>query len=308
MRAEAPWQLCLGRGVAALRAGPQLDRRYLWHWIGASAPRLAAKGRGATFLQVSREDIGEMRMPLPPLTEQRRIAGILDLADALRAKRLAAIAQLDELIDSAFLETFGDPVINPRGWPDPTLGGLLTFQQYGPRFHNAAYSTDGIRIIRITDLNVRGDLEFTQMPRLTVTPADRAKYAVRPGDLIFARTGATVGKVALISPSDPACIAGAYFITMRFDAALEPRYARAVLTSPSVRAIIATRSRQSAQQNFSGPALRRLPMPLPPRDLQRRFVRCTVAVEQLRVAYRASLSALEALSASLQYGAFRGMQ
>lgn len=284
------------------------DAGFLAHWMAARTSQLQALGTGATFKEISKSVVERIALPLPPLDEQRRIARILDAAGALRAKRRAAIAQLDKLIGSIFLEMFGDPVTNPRGWPNPTLGGLLTFQQYGPRFHNASYSADGIRIIRITDLNDTGHLEFAQMPRLAVTPEVRTKYALRPGDLIFARTGATVGKVALISPNDPECIAGAYFITMRFDVALEPRYATAVLTSPSVRTIIATRSRQSAQQNFSGPALRRLPMPLPSRDRQRRFVSYTIAVEQLRAAYRASLAALEAQSGSLQYRAFGGTQ
>jgi type I restriction enzyme S subunit len=144
------------------------------------------------------------------------------------------------------------------------------------------------------------------MPRLVVSDADRAKYALLPGDLIFARSGATVGKVALIQRNDPPCIAGAYFITMRFARTVEPLYARAVLTAPSVRAIVTQRSRQAAQQNFSGPGLRQLPMPLPPLELQRDFARRVAAVETLKSAQRASLAEMDALFASLQHRAFRG--
>jgi type I restriction enzyme S subunit len=144
------------------------------------------------------------------------------------------------------------------------------------------------------------------MPRLTVSDEDREKYSLRAGDLIFARTGATVGKVALMQPNDPPCIAGAYFITMRFEKSLDPLYARAVLIAPSVRAIVAKRSRQAAQQNFSGPGLRQLPMPLPPISLQREFARRVTAVEALKTAQRASLAGLDALFATLQHRAFRG--
>ena len=212
-------------------------------------------------------------IPLPPLAEQRRIADILDQADALRAKRRAALAQLATLIHSIFIKMFGEPVANPMRWPDPTMGALLTFQQYGPPFYNESYSLDGTRIVRITDLNESGDLNFGDMPRLKVSEADQVKYALHPGDIIFARTGATVGKVAVIRPEDPPCIAGAYFISMRFAPEIDPLYVRAVLTSPVIREIVARRSRQAAQQNFSGPALRQLPMPLPPRHLQHRFAR-----------------------------------
>jgi len=288
---------------------PRPDRvhaPFLYWWLRSNRPYLESLGNGATFKELSKTVVSRIEIPLPSMPEQRRIAEVLDRADVLRAKRRVAIAKLETLTRSIFLDMFGDPVTNARGWPNPTLGGLLTFLQYGPRFYNEAYSVEGVRIIRITDLNEAGDLEFSNMPRLAVTPKEREKYALRPGDLIFARTGATVGKVALIRPSDPVCIAGAYFITMRFDATIESVYARAVLTSPSIRAIVAKRSRQAAQQNFSGPALRQLPMPVPPPYLQRRFVRYANEGEKLKVAQRASLAQLDALFASIQHRAFRG--
>ena len=270
----------------------------------ADMRKLTKKTTGLDSIAFS--DLRIVAIPLPPLAEQRRIAEVLDKAEALRAKRRAALAQLDSLTKSLFLDLFGDPVTNPKGWPNPTLGGLLAFQQYGPRFVNEAYSTDGIRIVRITDLSESGNLDFSAMPKMTVSAEDRKKYSLCDGDIIFARTGATVGKVALIGPNDPPCIAGAYFITMRFEKTVEPVYARAVLVAPSVRAIVAKRSRQAAQQNFSGPGLRQLPMPLPPLDLQREFARRVAAVEKLKTAQRAALAELDALFASLQHRAFRG--
>ena len=95
--------------------------------------------------------------------------------------------------------------------------------------------------------------DFESMPRMTVAVEDQEKYSLRPGDVVFARSGATVGKVALIGPEDPPCIAGAYFIVMRFSPSVLPVYVKAVLRSPSVRQLVAQRSRQAAQQNFSGP-------------------------------------------------------
>ncbi len=287
----------------------KLDARYTHHFLRLDRVRVAGERRmtgSGGQRRVPEDYLAELEIPLPPLAEQRRIAEVLDRAEALRAKRRAALDQLDTLTQSLFLDLFGDPVANPKRWPNPTIGGLLTFLQYGPRFYNEAYSPDGIRIVRITDLNEAGVLDYSAMPRLTVSDAEREKYALEPGDLIFARTGATVGKVALIQPNDPPSIAGAYFITMRFQNTVEPLYARAVLTSPSVRAIVTNRSRQAAQQNFSGPGLRQLPMPLPPLALQREFVRQVTAVEAQKTAHRASLSELDALFASLQDRGFRG--
>ena len=88
-------EYCLGRGVAGLRAkDADLSQSYLGHWLDHVGPALRTRGRGATFLQVSKSDIASLQIPLPPLTEQKRIARILDAADALRAKRREALGQL----------------------------------------------------------------------------------------------------------------------------------------------------------------------------------------------------------------------
>ena len=284
----------------------KVAKSYLRHALKGALIEMQRHLHGATMQHVNRGEFLATKLFLPALVEQRRIAEVLDRAEALRAKRRSALAQLDTLTQSIFLDLFGDPVVNPKQWPNPTLGGLLTFQQYGPRFYNESYSVDGIRIVRITDLDEAGNLNFSEMPRLAVSDADREKYALHAGDLIFARSGATVGKVALITPDDPPCIAGAYFITMRFAKTVEPVYARAVLIAPSIRAIVTKLSRQAAQQNFSGPGLRRLPMPLPPIELQRDFASRVAAVEKLKAADHVSLAELDALFGALQFRAFRG--
>ena len=299
--------LFTNEAIAALpiRASKTILADYLY-WALQSIDLTLGLDRAAKGLTLNKTKLVEIKIPVPPLAEQRRIAEVLDRADGLRSRRRATLAQLDILTQSIFLDLFGDPLVNPKRWPDPTLGGLLTFQQYGPRFYNESYSAEGIRIVRITDLDEGGNLNFSEMPRLAVSDADRKKYSLRAGDLIFARTGATVGKVALIGPEAPPCIAGAYFITMRFAKTVEPIYARTVLVAPSIRAIVAKLSRQAAQQNFSGPGLRKLPMPLPPLELQRDFAGRVAAVEKLKVSHRASLSRLNALCSVLQHRAFRG--
>ncbi len=122
-------EYCLGRGVAGLRSSKSIDNRFLWHVLDHVQPNLQSKARGATFLQVSRKDIAELQIPLPPLDEQKRIAGILDRADALRRKRRDALALLDTLTQSIFIEMFGDPVSNPMGWPVTKLGEIGTLDR-----------------------------------------------------------------------------------------------------------------------------------------------------------------------------------
>ncbi|MFW1913973.1 restriction endonuclease subunit S [Acinetobacter sp. ETR1] len=120
-------EYCLGRGVAGLFGHKaKLDQKYLWHWLKNVALLLKSKGKGATFLQVTKEAICSLEIPLPPLSEQRRIASILDQADELRQKRQQAIEKLDQLLQATFIDMFGDPVSNPKGWDKKLLSGLVT--------------------------------------------------------------------------------------------------------------------------------------------------------------------------------------
>lgn len=286
----------------------RLDSSYLFHWVRTRSfvDAMVKQATGASYPAVSDKIIFSSKLPLPPLPEQRRIAAILDKADTLRAQRRAAIAKLDELLQSVFIEMFGDPVMSPKASDFGTLGDVVETMQYGPRFHNEEYSSHGTRIVRITDLDASGVLNFDTMPKMEVTDEELTKYGLRSGDLIFARTGATVGKVALIKPSDPLCVAGAYFIRMRFKDMVLPEYVLNVLSTKSIQTLIAVKSRQAAQQNFSGPGLRELPMPVPPLDLQRRFVQIAGKIQSQKQTLQRAVEETETLFRSLQQSAFSG--
>lgn len=288
----------------------KVDPAYLRHVL-VSDPFHAqfmqtVSGVGGSLLRARPAQVAKINVPIPHLSEQRRIAAILDQADALRAKRREALAQLDSLSQSIFMEMFGNPVTSPKGCISSTLGDCVEEMQYGPRFYNEAYSEEGIRIVRITDLNTSGSLDFDAMPRMDVDAETQTKFALSAGDIVFARTGATVGKVALMREGDPPCIAGAYFIRMRFQKHIIPEYAYSVLQSSSVQSLIAGQSRQAAQQNFSGPGLRRLPMPIPALERQTQFAQRLETIRNEKIKHLNGLGLVNDLFGSLQHRAFRG--
>ena len=113
--------------VCIIRPNPQhQDARWLMHCLNAPACRnqIASFATGTTRSRISRGNLGKIAIPLPPVVEQRRIAAILDQAEALRAKRRHALAKLDTLTQSLFFATFGDPAFNQAGWPSLQLIGL----------------------------------------------------------------------------------------------------------------------------------------------------------------------------------------
>src|SRR5439155_5356947 len=104
-----------------IRFRADTDTRFIWRYLnsplGRTAMRRMASGSAGSMPKISGARLRTLQVPVPPLPEQRRIAEILDKADALRAKRRAALAQLDTLTQSIFLDMFGDPATNPKGWP-----------------------------------------------------------------------------------------------------------------------------------------------------------------------------------------------
>lgn len=286
-------------GVKVLRVRSEFDARYVYQYLRTVPLPAAGYSRHFKFLK-------EARVPKPALEEQRRVAAILDHADDLLAKRRRIGRSWEQLESAIFDDLFGNPLVNSKGWPVHVFGDLTSSMQYGPRFYNESYSPDGVPIVRITDLDHSGQLDFGSMPRMAVTDGDRDKFGLSAGDIVFARTGATVGKLALIKESDPDCIAGAYFIRIQLRDCLEPRFAAAFLRSWPIQSIIEAGSHQSAQQNFSGPGLRALPCPLPPMELQRQFSRILTEVEAQRAPRHEAVSAFDELFVSLQSRAFSG--
>ena len=174
-----------------------LSRDYLFYFLRTPATVELATSRcsGANLPRLSPKQLASLQIPLPPLAEQKRIAAILDAADALRATRRESLAQLDILLQSTFLDLFGDPVVNPMGWHVGRLEDYFSETRagtccgpFGSALKKHEYVEDGIPVWGID--NVKPN-QFIQERSLFITPAKFAKlrrYSVEPGDiLIFTR-------------------------------------------------------------------------------------------------------------------------
>lgn len=301
MRGDATSVVCLGRGVAALRAAPQVDRGYLWHWVGAAAPQLAAKGRGATFLQVSRDDIATMHIPLPPLAEQRRIAQVLDAAHALRAKRQSALSLLRAMLGSVFVSMFGDPVTNPRAWPKKELGSLGKLERgisrHRPR--NAPELLGGSYPLIQT-----GDVARSEglIARYSSTYSDTGLRQSRlwPAGTLCITIAANIAKTGVLTFD--ACFPDSVVGFTSNPATTTYIQAWLSFLQPTLE----RSAPESAQKNINLAILRQLPVPTPPQQQRDVFAD---RVESIRAAQRhhaTAVTQLDALFASLNHRAFNG--
>ncbi|WP_313950619.1 restriction endonuclease subunit S [Accumulibacter sp.] len=246
-----------------------------------------------------------LEIPLPSFSEQRRIAEILDKADALRAKRRAALARFDTLTQSIFLDMFGDPTLNPKAWPKETIGEIAEQVTDGEHL-TPRRTTTGIKLLSAR--NVRdGYLDFENVDYIGADEYERISRRCDPsaGDVLISCSG-TIGRVASVETAEK-------FSLVRSAALIRPNASRVgqkflehYLRTPALKARMLRRANASSQANLFQGQIRELPVYVPPLGLQREFACQVLAVQRLRSCHRASLSELDALFASLQHRAFRG--
>lgn len=266
--------------------------------------QVEAKCHGAIMAGFNSGLLKELRIPLPPLPEQRRIAEILDKANALRAKRRAALAQIDTLTQAIFLNMFGDQTTILRRWPTKKLGELLDFLTSGSRGWAEHYAASGDLFLRIQNVRrdelLMDDIAYVNAP----DTAEAKRTRVEPGDVLLSIT-ADLGRTAVVPVGLGQAFINQHLSILRTKA-LVPRFLSAYLASPAGQRQVSGRNRQAVKAGLNFDDIRSFTVPEPPEGLQKNFARRVTAVEKLRDAHRASLAEHDSLFASLQHRAFRG--
>lgn len=307
---ECPTDTVFASYLIRVRVSTRVEPGYLshffqtphyWAQITKSARGVAQPGVNATTLKT-------LKIPLPPLPEQQWIANVLDRAEGLRAKRRAALAQLDSLAQAIFLDLFGDPATNPKGFTLIELGEVLKVIG-GYAFKSDDFTSEGKAVVRISNLDGDG-IDLSDVARIPEAKLGKGvMFKIHPGDILIAMSGATTGKLGVV-PLE--CIeelyqnqrVGNYRITNA--ERIQRDFLLGLLHSDFYQRFLWQLAWGAAQPNVSGGQLQSAVVPLPPIDLQREFTRRIAAVEKLKAAHRASLTEMDALFASLQHRAFRG--
>jgi len=184
-------EMCTNQGFKSLIPGAGVDAGYLYWCLKREAPRIDAQSSGTTFSEVSRKGMERIKIPLPPLPEQRRIAAILDKADAIRRKRQQTLDLADQFLRSAFLDMFGDPVTNPKGWDTTTLGDVVHAAQDGPHV-SPEYADDGVPFLSTRHIKPHGivwkDLRYITREKAV---GQWRKCKPQRGDVLYTKGGTT---------------------------------------------------------------------------------------------------------------------
>lgn len=286
----------------------EADSRYLLHYFGycASTGAFARAARGVGIYHLGRKALAEWQIPLPAIDEQRRIAMVLDSADALRARRRESLATLDTIIQAIFIDMFGAVK------QTYALGEVAEFK-YGTSEKSAQ---DGLPTLRIPNV-VGGYVSYDDMKLVPVSSAEERRLALRDNDLLFVRSNGNpdyVGRCAEFSVEHAAeagfegpVVYASYLIRARLNEQLLAPFASAYLNGHLGRRQLRDRCKTSAgQYNLNTKGLGSVEIPAVSVAEQERF---STRVAEVRAHVRLleeSSDQLDSLFASLQQRAFRG--
>ncbi|MGW0855682.1 restriction endonuclease subunit S [Streptomyces sp. NPDC002690] len=291
----------------------RVDKGYLRHALAHILTRAERHLHGATMKHVNKKDLLSSEFFAPSVGEQKRIANVLDQVDDLRAKRRRAIAALDDLARSVFLDMFGDPVSNSRGWERVKMGDFLAGIESGksPQCLDRPAEGEEWGVLKLGAVTRCAYLQ-DENKALPPGAVPDTRQEVRAGDLLFTRKN-TPGLVAasayVRSTRSRLLMPDLIFRLVPADRApIDKVYLHALLTHSGKRRKLQELASGSAASmvNISKSKLLEFECEIPPLDLQQSFARRIEAIEAEKRAHRAHLVVLDELFVSLQQRAFTG--
>lgn len=293
-----------------------VDHRYLVRALRAPAAAQhffkCAGGSSGSMTNITQTDIRSAPIRLPGLAEQRRIAAILDQADALRTKRREALAQLDRLAQSIFVEMFGDPAAH--GWSVDTIAGVLApvdgamrTGPFGSQLLHSEFAEEGVAVLGIDNAVAN---EFRWGKRRFITEAkyrELRRYTVKPGDVLITIMG-TCGRCAVVPDDIPLAINTKHLCCITLDQQrCSPEFLHAYfMWHPWARKYLAQTSKGAIMDGLNMGIIKAMPLAIPPLSIQGDFKAVLAEVRAQKRAHQKAEAETDALFASLQHRAFRG--
>ena len=304
--------VAINQDLKALTCASDVEPRYLLHFLAFRAPHIEAMGEGATVKGITIERLTELRVPLPSPDEQRRIAAMLDRADAVHWKRRESLRLLDGFLRSTY-EHIAGPA-NPEGaeWPEYTVEDLaapgprsLRTGPFGSALRHSEFVSSGVAVLGI-DNAVQNHFAWAERRYITAEKyAQLKRYTVGPGDVIVTIMG-TTGRSSVVPHEIPLAITTKHLAAITVDRArVIPEFlSHALHSDRSVRAQIASANRGAIMAGLNLGIIRRLRLRVPPLETQRRFAEIVACVRAIKDRLVSASRDADVLSESLAQRAF----
>lgn len=285
------------------------DVNYLYRFLEASKPYLLSRRVGGGQPNISQGVIKDLEVPLPPLSEQRRIAAILDQADELRQKRQQAIEKLDHLLQATFIDMFGDPVSNPKGFEVKKLSEQVDLIQIGPfgtQLHQEDYIENGIPLINPSHIK---NGKIIPNHKLTVSQSkyeELTQYHLRLNDVLLGRRG-EMGRCAVVTENEVGwlCGTGSLFLRPNLEK-INPFFLELLLSSYSIKRYLENVSQGQTMANLNKTIVGSIPLISPSIEIQNKFFLIAEKIDKMKTELKSAKNQVNNLFSSLQNQAFNG--
>ncbi len=287
-----------------------LDRRYLTFYLRSNHFLRFANVAvaGVKMPRIIMAKFWKHRVPLPPLSEQRRIVEVLDQADALRKRRAEADVKAARILAALFYRMFGDPATSPNRWPVITLGDVVVDTRNG-LYKPSSFYGRGISILKMFNIQ-NGELDLSRVDLINVDENEYEAYALLPSDILLNRvnTPGLVGKCALITKAVGKAVFESKNIRIRLNQEIvHYEYVVTYLNSPFGHASLRSGVKHAiGMATVNNSDLRRVRIPLPPMPLQKQWANVAQLHRELQKSRVASKRHIDRLFSVLLHNAFAG--
>jgi type I restriction enzyme S subunit len=290
----------------------ECDIKFVYFFFKGHLYLLEREFKGAGLKHISKKAIENIIIPLPPLPEQKRIATILDKADALRQKNKQLMTAYDELLQSLFLDLFGDPVTNPKGWDKIKFGNVIIDIVGGHSVggEQRSLKDDEFGVLKVSAVTT-GTFLDNEYKAISKNKIDKPIINPRKGDLLFSRanTREMVGAVAIVDKNYDRLFLPDKLWRIDLDLNKASQYYCHKLLSnnrfrPEMSKVATGTS--GSMLNISKAKLRNLRIPLPPIELQNQFAQIVENIEAQKVLVKQSIQESDNLFNGLVQKAFKG--
>ena len=268
----------LASSLVILRSNEKIHIEYLKHYLASHLCQTEINNyqNGAAQPNLSASDLKKFLIPLPPLEEQRRIASILDKADAIRQKRQQAIGKLDELLQATFIDMFGDPLDNPKKYQMMTLGSISSFEN-GDRSNNYPSGADVVQegIPFLSTKNIKGNIfDSSNMQFITQEKFNKlSRGKVSNGDILITLRG-TLGSTCIYEYEYPQAFINAQMMIIRANQNfMSNRFLHIILSSEAMQKYLKSIGNGAAVQQLTATQLKNISIITPDRNNQEIFIK-----------------------------------
>jgi type I restriction enzyme S subunit len=292
----------------------ELFLKYIYYFLSGNIHILENGFKGAGLKHISKGYISDIKIPLPPLDQQKKIAAILDAADAYRQKTKALIEKYDELTQSLFLDMFGVNERNLNNWKEVTIQdisadhkGSMRTGPFGSDLLHSEFVSDGIPVLGI-DNAVLNKFQWKERRFITLEKYQKLKrYTIFPKDIVVTIMG-TVGRVAVIPDNIGTAINTKHLaaITLNREVANPDFIAFSILNDQYIKHQIKSQGKGAIMDGLNLTIIKGLKLFLPQIELQNQFSKKVQAIEAQKAQAEAGLVQADNLFNSLLQRAFKG--